>query len=74
MPLKQMEGYIDLKTILDDILDHPLLRDISFERAVNYTVHFLRIIGCPRMFTEQTAIVDIKDYRGALPCNMNEVI
>ena len=34
-----MDRYISIKQILDDILEHPLLKDITFERAVNHTVH-----------------------------------
>lgn len=69
-----MDKYISLKQVLDDILDHPMLKDVSFERAVNYTVHFMRIVGCPRMFEEKTALVEIENYRGMLPCNFNDII
>lgn len=69
-----MDRYISLRQILDDILDHPMLKDVSFERAVNYTVHFMRIVGCPRMFEEKTALVEIENYRGMLPCNFNDII
>lgn len=69
-----MDKYISLKQVLDDILDHPMLKDVSFERAVNYTVHFMRIVGCPRMFEEKTALVEIKNYRGQLPCDFNDII
>ena len=69
-----MDKYISIRQILDDILDHPLLREISFERAINYAVDFIRIVGCPRIFKEETATVDIEDYRGVLPCNLNEII
>ena len=69
-----MNGYISLKQILSDILDHPLLRDVSLERAINYTVHFIRIVGCPKMFEEKTAIVEIENYRGVLPCDLNNII
>ncbi len=69
-----MDRYISIREILDNILDHPMLRDISFERAVNYTIHFMRIVGAPRMFEEKTALVDIKDWRGALPCDFNDII
>lgn len=69
-----MDRYISIKQILDDILDHPLLKDISFERAVNYTVHFLRIVGCPRIFEEKTTLVEIENYRGMMPCNLNDII
>lgn len=69
-----MDRYISLRQVLDDILDHPMLKDVSFERAVNYTVHFMRIVGCPRMFEEKTALVNIENWRGALPCDFNDII
>ena len=69
-----MIRYISLKQILDDILDHPLLQKVSLERAINYTVHFLQIVGSPVIFEEKTAIVTIKDHRGILPCDLNQII
>lgn len=69
-----MDRYISLRQVLDDILDHPMLKDMSLERAVNYTVHFMRIVGCPRMFEERTALVEIENYRGVMPCNFNDII
>lgn len=69
-----MDKYISIKEILDNILEHPMLKDISLERAVNYTVHFMRILGSPRIFEETTALVEIDNYRGLLPCNFNDII
>lgn len=69
-----MDKYISLRVIMDNILDHPMLRDVSFERAINYTQSFMRIVGCPRMFEEKTALVEIKDYRGLIPCDFNDII
>lgn len=69
-----MDRYISLRQILDDILDHPMLRDVSLERAVNYAVHFMRIVGCPKMFEEKTALVEIENYRGLIPCDFNNII
>ena len=69
-----MEKYISLKQILENLLDHPMLREVSFERAVNYTQSFMRIVGCPKIFEEKTAIIEIEDYRGVLPCDFNEII
>ena len=54
-----MEGYISIKQVLDDILEHPMLRDLKFERAVKYTVDFIRIVGCPRIFHERTQILHV---------------
>lgn len=69
-----MNGYISIKQILDDVLDHPLLKDISFERAVDHAVHFIRIVGMPRAFNEKTELVEIQDYRGVLPCDYDNII
>lgn len=69
-----MIKYISIKEILDNLLDHPMLREVSFERAINYTQSFMRIVGCPKIFEEKTAIIEIEDYRGVLPCDFNEII
>lgn len=66
--------YISIKQVLDDILDHPLLKDVSFERAINYTVNFLRLVGCPNIFNERVDTVEIKDYRGIIPCEFESII
>lgn len=68
------ERYISLREILDNLLDHPMLQSLSFERAVNYTVHFMRICGMPRQFEEKTTIIDIDNHRGVLPCDYDSVI
>lgn len=69
-----MIRYISLKQVLDDVLDHPLLKDVSFERAVNHTVHFIRKVGMPRAFNEKTELVIIENYRGMLPCDLDSII
>lgn len=66
--------YISIKVVLDNLLNHPLLQDLTLERAVAYTVDFIRIIGMPLIFTEKTAELEIKDYRAALPCDFHEMI
>lgn len=66
--------YISIKQALDDILDHPMLKDVSFERAVNHTVNFLRIVGCPDIFNEKVEQVKIKEHRGTIPCDFDNII
>lgn len=69
-----MERYINIRQVLDDLLHHPLLQDLTFERAVNYSVEFIRIVGCPRVFEEKTAPIKIENYRGKLPCDFHRMI
>lgn len=69
-----MNNYISIKEILDNTLAHPLLKDVSFERAVNYCVHFMRILGCPDIFLEKTEVIDIDCFRGKLPCDFYKMI
>lgn len=59
---------------MDNLTHHPLFQDLSFERAVNYAVDFVRIIGCPRIFEEKTTIIKIENYRGKLPCDFHRMI
>lgn len=69
-----MMRYISIKQVLDNLLDNPLMRDLSLERAVNYAVRFIQVIGMPNIFLEKTKVVDINNYRGELPCDLYEII
>ena len=42
-----MVNHISIRQIIDDLLDHPLLQDLTLERAINYAVHFIQIVGVP---------------------------
>ena len=44
-----MEKSISIKQVLDNIMDDSLLDDLTFERAVNYVVRFIRILGIPQL-------------------------
>lgn len=69
-----MTDYISIKVILDDLLEHPLLQDLTLERAVAYTVEFIRIVGMPPMFEEKTAKLQLDNYRAKLPCDFHDMI
>ena len=68
------ESYTNIRLILDKIMRHPLMRDISLETAVDYTVDFMRIVGVPSMFMEKTEVVEVKNYRAKLPCDYYQII
>ena len=69
-----MERYISIKEVLDNLLDNPLLQDLTLERVVNYTVDFIRKVGMPKVYIEKTANIVIKEYRALLPCDFHKMI
>lgn len=56
-----------LRVILDRLMRNPLLTDLSFEAAIQYTVDFMRIVGVPRMFEDKIEDITITAYKGLLP-------
>lgn len=64
--MAEYTGYISIKQILDDLLAHPLLRDLSLERAVDHAIHFMRIVGMPKMFLDKVTKVTLNEYRALL--------
>ena len=55
---------ISIKQIMDDILDHPMMQDLSFERAIAYAVEFIKIVGMPTAFENKTIVIPVEDYTG----------
>lgn len=68
------ESYVNIRYILDRIMQHPLMQDVTLEQAVAFTVDFMRIVGTPNMFVEKTEILDIESYRALLPCDYSQMI
>ena len=67
------QSYQSIRVILDKVLRHPLMQDITFETAVDYAVDFMRIVGCPNIFTDKVVTLEIKNYRAPLPCDFYEM-
>ena len=70
------DRFINIRIILDKILRHPLMRDLTLETAVDYSIDFMRIVGTPSIFEEKTEILEVQEYRAQLPCDyyqMNQV-
>jgi len=65
-----------IKVILDDVLEHPLLRDVTLEYVIKSAISLMRLIGAPKMFTTKLEPLSIEGYRAALPLDfhsMNQV-
>lgn len=66
--------YTNIRRVLDNLHEHPLLRDVTLEQAVRYTIRFIGLHGYPKMFQDRMAEVEIKDFRGLLPCDLVSII
>lgn len=62
--------YTNIKRVLDDLLDHPLLRDLTLEQVVRHTIRFISLHGYPALYSDKEEVVEIKDFRGLLPCDL----
>lgn len=62
--------YTNIRRVLDDTTDHPLLRDVTLEQVIRHTIRFISLHGYPQLYQDKISIVDIKDFRGLLPCDL----
>lgn len=62
--------YTNIRRVLDELTEHPMLRDLTLEQVVRYVVEFIEINGFPCLFEDKIEAVDIKDYKGVLPCDL----
>ena len=66
--------YTNIRRVLDDITDHPLLRDVTLEQVIRHTTRFISLHGYPQLYQDKIDSVDIKDFRGLLPCDLISII
>lgn len=64
-----MGRYISIKVILDNLLDHPMLQNITLERVISYTIRFMQLVGMPKLFIDRVATLEVNDYMANLPCD-----
>ncbi len=65
---------MSVKQVLDDITDHPLMKDVTLERVIKYSVDFMRKIGAPQIFENKITELEIKDHKAVLPCDFYEMV
>ena len=66
--------YTSVRRVLDDLLDHPLLSDLTLEQVVRHTLRFMNLHGFSKLYQDREADVEIKDFRGVLPCDLVSII
>jgi|GEM_PF-5639396 len=62
-----------MRIILDRLLRNNLLKELTFERAVDDTVDFLEIMGIPVMFEDKYFEGRAENYRLELPCDIGYI-
>lgn len=68
------EQYTNIRLLIDKIMRHPLMQDLTLETIVDYTIDFMRIVGVPNMFENKIEILHIENYRAMLPCDYYNII
>ena len=63
-------SYINIREVLNRILRHPLLQDVTLEQVVQYTIDFISIFGMPKLYQDKEEIVYIEEFRSKLPCDL----
>ena len=66
--------HVSIKEILSNIMLHPMLRDVTLEQAVIYTLRFLGLHGYPKLYEDRIGTVEIHDFRGLLPCELVSIV
>lgn len=68
------DRYTNIRQVIDNVMAHPMLQDLTLERVVNYAVDFIRIVGAPTMFEEKYTCLKIEKFRAKLPCDFHQII
>ena len=62
--------YTSIRRVLDNLLEHPMLSDVSLEQAVRYTIRFIGLHGFPKFYQDKIEEIEIHEFRGLLPCDL----
>ena len=66
--------YTNIKRVIEGIMIHPMLRELTMEQAIFYTQRFMQLVGCPFQFEEKTEVLPVQDFMAPLPCDFHEII
>lgn len=66
--------YTSINRVLDNLLDHPMLSDLSLEQVVRHTIRFISLFGFSRFYKDAIADVKIHEFRGVLPCDCISIV
>ena len=64
--------YISIRQVIDNLLADNSMKKLSLERAVNYAVEFIRVVGMPQTFVDKVERIKVYNHRAQLPCDFIE--
>ena len=62
--------YTNIRRVLEDLQDHPMLRDLTLEQVVNHTIRFIARHGYNKLYQDKLEDVEIHEFRGLMPCDV----
>lgn len=66
--------YTNIRRVLDNLLEHPLLNNLSLEQVVRYAIRFIALFGFSKFYKDAIADIEIHEFRGLLPCDCIAVV
>ncbi|MDR0912098.1 MAG: hypothetical protein LBM96_05810 [Methanobrevibacter sp.] len=66
--------YISIKQILDNLTYNELLKHLTIDRVIVYSIDFIRIMGVPELSEKKIDILEFDNYRCVLPCDFEKII
>lgn len=61
---------ISLDKVMWTVLEHPLVSEMSYSRAAEYALEYIRLLKVPVILKKRTKKIKICDYKGLLPENI----
>lgn len=68
------EKYTTIEVLIDRLMRHPLMQDVSEESIVDYVIEFLRLTKVPANFCDKVEELEVRDYMAPLPCDFESII
>ena len=67
-------NFVSIKTIMNNLMEHPMLRDLTLEKVVRHAADFIQLVGMPEILLNKEATLKVDKYKADLPCDFFELI
>lgn len=66
--------FTSVRVVWDRCLQHPFLQDLTLEQIVQYVSLFNGLYNMSDLYTTKYQILDVKEFRAKLPCDVVSII